>query len=203
MATTSKMGIPYPASTDLVTDGATNMKDIADQVDAKTGLVFIKSQSLTTVTNNISDVFSSTYNAYRVVISDLNNATGTTRLVGIRFRNASGDDSTSNYVRMDVLAYGTNVGATGAATAQNIGVLTYVGDNTEEGGAVSFDVINPNLAKATAYLGQSIAWQPDVSAYVFRNIGGVMRTTTVYTGFSIIGVTDNLLGTVRVYGYNQ
>jgi hypothetical protein len=166
------------------------------------GLWHLKTVTLSTVTNNVSNVFSSDYRAYRVVISDLNNASGTTRLCGIRFRNSSGDDSSSNYVRMDILAYGTNVGAFGAATAQNIGVLTYVGDNTEEGGAVTFDVINPNIAKATAYLGQSIAYQPDVTAYVFRNIGGVMRTTTVYTGFSIIGATDNLSGRVDVYGYN-
>lgn len=37
MGTTTNLGIPYPENNDFVADGATNMKDIADAVDAYGG----------------------------------------------------------------------------------------------------------------------------------------------------------------------
>jgi hypothetical protein len=168
----------------------------------KGGFTFIKSVSLTTVTNNVSDVFSSTYDAYRVVISNLTNASTTTRVVNIRFRTSS-DDSSSNYFWGESFVYGTNQVGDASSTGQTSAQIFAFGDGANDGSGVSMDIINPNLSVSTVFMGKSVVYQPNVTSYVLRNIYGGVNTTTQYTGFSVIGATDNLGGTVRVYGYNQ
>lgn len=169
----------------------------------KSGLAFIKEVSLTTVTNNVSDVFSSNYDAYKIIVTDLNNASATTRLVSLRFRSSGGDDSTANYFTTEQFYYATNNAGQGTATGATSGVLTYFSSNTASGGSIILDVNAPNLAKMTTWTGSSNAYQSNVAAYVNRLLMGGLNTTTQYTGFSIIGTTDNLSGTVRVYGYNK
>jgi hypothetical protein len=154
------------------------------------------------VTNNVSDVFSSTYDAYRVVISNLTNASTTTRVVNIRFRTSS-DDSSSNYFWGDSFVYGTNLVGDSSSTGQTSAQIFAFGDGANDGSGVSMDIINPNLSVSTVFMGKSVVYQPNVTSYVLRNIYGGVNTTTQYTGFSVIGATDNLGGTVRVYGYNQ
>jgi hypothetical protein len=171
----------------------------------KGGIVFIKSVSLTTVTNNVSDVFSSTYDSYRVVISDLNNSTTTTRTIYIRFRTTS-DDSSTAYYWGSYYIYGAGVAGSGGGTGVNAASLFDLSGSTagvNSGNATTFDIVNPNLAKATQYYGHSSTFQSSPGHYVLRHIFGGVNTATQYTGFSIIGTTDNLSGTVRVYGYNQ
>jgi len=163
------------------------------------GLWEITTVSLSGVTNNISNVFSSTYDAYRVVITDMNSATGTTRLVTLRFRTAS-DDTGANYFWSAYGFYSAtafNGGAAGATSAE----LLSLSDSTNDGASAAFDVHNPNLAKATTFGGFAIGYQSNVGFYAQRQIAGGVNTSTQYTGFSIIGTTDNLSGTVRVYGY--
>lgn len=165
------------------------------------GLWKITSVSLNAVTNNISNVFSSTYDSYRVVISDLNSATSTTRLVTLRFRTTS-DDTGANYFWSAYGFYGTtafNGGASGSTYSEIISLA----DSTNDGAAVAFDVHNPNLAKATVFSGHSIGYQSNVTNHASRLIAGGVNTSTQYTGFSIIGTTDALSGTVRVYGYRN
>lgn len=166
------------------------------------GLWKISETSLTSVTNSISNVFSSTYDSYRVVISNLQNASSTTRNVTLRFRTGS-DDTGANYFSGNYFLYGTNAAGNSHATGQTAANLVAVGLGANNGGGLSFDVINPNLAKATVFHGTRYSYQNDVSAYVFTAFGGGVNTATQYTGFSIIGVTDNLSGTVRVYGYRN
>jgi hypothetical protein len=167
------------------------------------GLWLIDEVALTTVTNNISNVFSSDFNAYKIVVSNLNNATTSTRLVSLRFRNASGNDSDANYFFGYNLHYG-GTSATSAASGQTSSELAYIGDSANDCGAITMDIMNPFLSTvATVYWYTAITWQPNVSAFVIRNGGGGIAETTSYTGFSIIGTTDNLSGTVRVYGYRN
>lgn len=166
------------------------------------GLWEISTNTLNAVTNNISNVFSSDYDAYKVVISDLSNATTTTREVNLRFRSSSGDDSTSNYFVGTILQYGGSA-FNDASSGNNRFTLAFIGSGANNGGSGTFDIINPNLAKATTIYGNLTAYQPNVAAYVMRTHAGGINTNTVYTGFSIIGTTDNLSGTVRVYGYRK
>ena len=170
---------------------------------ANAGLDYIGAVTLNAVTNNISNVFSSTYQSYRVVISGLNNATTTTRRLNIRFRTGS-DDNSANYSGFQTFGYGSP-GTTGfgGETGQAQGLICSLSNTATAGAGMSFDIWNPNTAAITTWAGTCITYQLDVVGFVLRTFGGAMNTTTQYTGFSIIGTTDALSGTVRVYGYRQ
>lgn len=174
--------------------------DVLNAADLNTlGLVRISQTTLSGVTNSISNVFSSTYDNYRIVAHGLTNASGTTRAVDIRFRTSS-DDTSANYFWSMYGYYGATPFNSGAGGDTSAELLSLSGTN---GGGFSIDVHGPNVATATTYGGQSITYQGNVSSYVTRMIGGGIGTATQYTGFSIIGVTDNLGGTVTVYGYTN
>jgi hypothetical protein len=180
-----------------------NVRDNTAFVKAETdvvGLKFISSTALSGVTTNISNVFSSTYDSYRVVISGLSSATGTVRSINIRLRTSS-DDTTSQYNAFQTFVYGTS--STGASGS--IGQTAWLVAAASNGGPgmMTLDIVNPNAAALTNYTGSATTFQADVSSFVFRTIGGVMNTGTQYTGFSIIGNTDALSGTVKVYGYRN
>jgi hypothetical protein len=168
---------------------------------APPGLVLLNTSSMGSVTNSVSNVFSSAYTSYRVVVS-FANGSATTRAVGLRFRTSS-DDTSANYswYQRGVYASGTLFDA--GAVAQTGTTVCSIGTTTL-GQSLIFDVISPNQASAiTAYTGQALTYQSDVTSYVFRLLGGAMNTTTQYTGFSIYGVTDVLNGTIRTYGYRD
>lgn len=169
--------------------------------DTPPGLVLLSTNAMGAVTNSVSDVFSSAYTSYRVVVS-FANGSAATRGVGLRFKTSS-DDTSANYswYQRGIYASGTlfDAGAVGqtGTTVCSIGTTTL-------GQSLVFDVMSPNQASAiTAYTGQALTYQSDVTSYVFRLLGGAMNTTTQYTGFSIYGVTDVLNGTIRTYGYRN
>jgi len=169
---------------------------------ANAGLDYIGAVTLNAVTNNISNVFSSTYQSYRVVISGLNNNTTTVRIYNLRFRTSS-DDTSANYSSFQQSVFGspgtTSVSGQTSVTLAELGAISA---NTSHGG-LAIDIYNPNTANITTYTGQGITYQSNVPGFVYRTVGGAMSTTTQYTGFSIIGTTDALFGTVRIYGYRQ
>jgi hypothetical protein len=168
----------------------------------KVGLWLISTVTLSGVTNNINSVFSSTYDNYRVVISGLNNATSTTRSVVLRFRTTS-DDTSANYIQTERYIYPINNGADSAASGQTSSKLVGLSNWSGGGAGISLDIYNPNKATATGYVGQSFTYQADVATWVARHLAGGINVSTQFTGFSIIGTTDNLSGTVRVYGYRD
>ena len=88
------MTIPYPSSTDLVKDGATAMQNLATAVDNKSGLVLLNTTSFTAVASqSINDVFSATYDFYRII----GNLTGSAAAADLSFRlRVSGADNSSS-----------------------------------------------------------------------------------------------------------
>lgn len=165
------------------------------------GLVYVGGGTLSAVTNSFSNVFSSTYENYRIVLSNLNNGSGSTRQIYLRMRTSS-DDTSANYFYTQHYIFGANITNTVSFTGQTEATLFNMASGTN-GSSCTFDITGPNTSTITTYHGQAWTYQSDVAAYVYRAIGGCMNTTTQYTGFSITGVTDNLSGTVRIYGYRQ
>lgn len=186
------MAFPTFASGDILT--AADMNAV--------GLWKITSVSLNAVTNNISNVFSSTYTNYRVVISGLQNASTTSRVVSLRFRTTS-DDSSANYVYGEYYSYPTNLSGNASAGGQTSARLCVISSWSTGGAGMVLDIYNPNNATGTGFNGQVFNYQSDVGTWVIRQIGGGINVSTQFTGFSIIGTTDNLTGTVHVYGYRD
>lgn len=165
---------------------------------ANSGLQYVTSASLTTVTNTISNAFNDTFDSYRIVINGLNNASTTTRSVSMRM----GTDNSANYVIGGFYVYGAGTNAAYGLTGQTSCALLDLSQN--DVGSLTMDIHNPKLAKPTAFTYQAVTFQSSASSnFIWRNGFGVHNVSTGYTSFQIIGTTDNLSGTVTVYGYRK
>jgi len=154
-----------------------------------TGLILISTTSFSGVASQpINDVFSATYDNYRILI----NATTLTGTLTMRFRVAGADNSTSNY-KMDL--YGTTLWTNSAyggyqeSGSTNFNVLAETSPSS-----ISLDILNPFATQKTFLHGQTS--QNDRG----RSYQGIFDATTSFTGFSLIPST-NITGNVSVYGY--
>lgn len=168
----------------------------------KVGMWLINETSLSGVTTNISNVFSSDFDAYRITLTGLNNASTTTRQVSIRLRTTS-DDTSANYYSQIQFYYGAAIGGIVSQNATTSAELFSMSQSTPAGGSMTFDITSPNLAQITNWYGQNWKYQSNVATFVAATTFGCLNTSTQYTGFSIIGATDALSGKVRVYGYRN
>lgn len=169
--------------------------------DTPPALVYLNTTTMNSATTSVSNVFSSTYDSYRIIVS-FANATSTTRGVSLRFRTSS-DDTSANYWHYQTFVYGASgATGTGGGSSATAAILCSIGSTTA-GQSIVFDIMNPNTSSLTAWAGSSATYQSDVTSTVFRVFGGTMNTSTQYTGFSILGTTDALNGTIRVYGYRN
>jgi hypothetical protein len=168
---------------------------------ANSGLVYITSVALSGASNNISNCFSSTYDAYRVTITNFNNSTSTVRIIGLQFRTTSNDGS-ANYFYSQYGHYSATA-FNASASGQTSSEFCSISAGGNNGGSVTIDISNPNLAFTTTFAGNQVGFQNNVAAIVMRYISGGINTTTQYTGFSINTDGDSLSGTVTVYGYRK
>lgn len=155
--------------------------------------------SMSGTTYSVSNVFSSTYDNYRITITGLGTSASTTRTLSLRFRTTS-DDTGANYASSEVGHYGTtfvNSGFSGQTSMLQTSL------SNQNAGQASFDVMAPNLAMWTTTQGSWVTYQSNIATGILRQSLGYCATTTQYTGISFILAGDSLQGTVRIYGYNQ
>ena len=199
---------PVPTSTDLVKDGAVAIEALGDAIDAtvfglgSSGFSLINTTTYSTVASiSVNNVFSSTYQNYRIVIAGSTSSAATGGNVTMRFRVSGSDDATGQYAFLGLtmgIGSGT-LGTTGQTSAQ----VGYAGFNTSNSGwnSTIVDVFRPFEANWTHFLASSNGVSaPGVDA--FLTLGGSMRVATSYTGFTLFfPVTSS--GTIRVYGYKN
>lgn len=195
MPTTTKMGITYPASTDLVKNGATDMGTLATNVDNKTGLIFLKSQvvgtGVTSVT--VSAAFSTYFDNYRIIY--MGGSASTFCDLWLRL----GATATGYYMGGSYTAY--NAGAVTAVSTGLANQWSYAGIGDPSGNALSVDVFQPYLADQS---GIASAFFSLGNTRVGGSVYGVLNNTTSYTAFTILASAGTLTGgTIRLYGYNQ
>jgi hypothetical protein len=159
------------------------------------GLVRI---STTTATSGgtlaITNVFSSTYNSYLIVIDDLLTASG-----GASFTMTLGATATGYYYAGMTISYsaGTTVNVNGSNTSN---WLLGQCDNTLKGGAI-VQLTNPNIASATSYT--AVGTDPRTGEST-KFIQGFVNNSTQYTDFTIAcGIRTFASVSVKVYGYAQ
>ena len=169
---------------------------------ANAGLVYVKTQSLTSVTNNITSCFSADYDNYLVQISDLNTATTTTRQLTMKMLSGTTPTTDSTYTSNSILQYGASTLSNSGVLLSNAFDFASISLNSSLG-AVLLNFYNPFIAKPTILLGQHYTFQSNVAAFIYRTHGGIHNTSTSYNGFQFNGTVDNLSGTVTVYGYRK
>jgi hypothetical protein len=141
---------------------------------------------------SFDNVFTSTFENYKILLSGTV-ASGVPRL-RLRWRASGSDNSTSDYNFQEFRSGSTTVTSTrfGSQAQNEIGLI-----GTSET-SFSIDVFNPQSAKETAFLSNSML-NGDAVAFFY---GGFYDTTS-FDGFSIFPVSSTMTATIRIYGYKN
>jgi len=203
--TTPNYGWDVPTSTDYVKDGAVAIETLGDDIDAsmftalqgkKSGLVLLNTTSFSAVASqNITSVFSSTYENYRIVYRLTKS---TSAFAAIRLSVGTTPDSgADNYAIGNITA----VGATLTALGDNQSAFFVApGDTQAQFGTA--DVIQPFLTSETFFLSQNFTGGFSTNA-AQRLLNGKHRQSTSFDGFQIVANTGTITGKVMTYGYNN
>jgi hypothetical protein len=205
MATTTNYGWTTPDDTALVKDGAAAIRTLGSSIDTslntalgtkKAGLVLLNTTSFSAVASqSINDVFSATYDNYRIVINQ--NASVDTSFY-FRLRVAGADNTASNYAWVKFL-YRSGIqidSGNGSDTFWNLATNSVV-----RRGLITIDIGQPFATQNTVFNTQ-FSWS-DASFQVSGIAGGNTSVTTSYTGFTIFPASGTITGEVSVYGYNK
>ena len=159
------------------------------------GLTLITAQTIgTTVASvTVSNVFSSTYDNYKIIVSggvgstnlELNMTLGATATGYYRFVVYGAYNA--NTVNGFAVSNGTSWGGVGKASTNSIDA--------------NIEVRNPNAAKNTHF--NSVFTSSNTTGDVHTN-GGYLADSTAYTAFTLTCSTGTVTGgTIRVYGYQN
>ena len=165
----------------------------ARDVASNGGMVLINSTTFTAQsTISFNNVFSSTYDNYKLVIS----ATGTTSAnVNMRLRVGGVDNASAIYKRQFLRAIDTSVsGDYSFLTETNI-----VDIDTTTTGVCFTEIFSPALAAKTRILSNFNAGRNDYVGLFYTN----HDTATAYDGFSLLPSAGTATGTISIYGYKK
>lgn len=165
---------------------------------ASPALVLISTVSLSGATNNINNVFSSTYKNYKIMITtSLTYSAGND--LNVRFRTSGTDNSTANYELQYLDADGAISGGQAySATATRIGSA-----GTATGNIQSFEctVFNPFETQKTRLFATG---SRGAYAAAFGMVISGFDLTTSFDGFSLYIVGGSTFtGTASIYGITQ
>jgi hypothetical protein len=196
MPTTTKMGIVYPSSTDLVKDGATAMGTISTTVDAKTGLVLLNTTSFSAVTSVslATNTFTSNYTNYKILMKTTNSAAGE---LYFRYR-ASGTDNTNNTYNH---GYFDAAGITAARTSNS--TYGYIGYQELNGKHFyDMDIFSPQETEVSSVKCLENRNHSSTNLNLFITYVDFTATTS-FDALTFYPQNGNITGTYSVYGVNK
>ena len=161
---------------------------------ANPALQYITQVNINAVTTTVSNVFSSTYNNYRLEWSGIYTTSGFNTFPLISFTGGAG---TAHFDGIKV------TDQTGANTFNNQNgsaywITAFVGQTLINGTTITQDIYSPFRTVDTTYTCKFTMNQGGGFA------GGIVRSSTSYTGFTITGLFgSNIVGTLRIYGYRN
>jgi len=210
MPNTTNYSFPTPADTDLVKNGADAIRDLGDAVDTamntalgtkKAGMVLLNTTSFSAVASqSFSDVFSATYNSYKIVVSTIYGTTATDLRVRLR---VSGSDNSSSIYNFQRLEY-SNITLTGGRTLNQ---TSWAGGEFTNSATVisSGELFLSNPFNAVHTTGQSswVSLANGVDLQRIDRFDWVHKSNDSFTGFTIFGGAGNITGTLSVYGFNK
>ena len=163
------------------------------------GLWLVKTQTLSGTSTQVENCFTSDFDSYRVVFSNL--TTSTVDNLTIRLVAGTTPNQTANYYssRIDVTLSGVVEGA--ASSGATYWVPHIVPNTVASGG--SLDIFNPKLSVATTFSATGIDTR--VGGAPYRAGGGFFNGTNSFDGLwlSTLNGSYTMGGTVRIYGYRN
>jgi hypothetical protein len=165
------------------------------------GLVHINTTTFTTSAGvNVNNVFTSTYDNYRIVYQLTSSVDANIQL---RFRVGGVDASGANYVaQSSLLATGawTNLQSTGNGTEFLISVTDPAATPESHG---DLTIGEPHNSVDSIVYGLSFGAKTGVTGGGAIAQGGKLDNGTSYDGFTLFPNTGTITGIVRVYGYKD
>lgn len=158
------------------------------------GLDYITSGTSTSASSlSVDSCFSSTYDAYRIIVDVVSGAAA--QYVRLRLR-ASGTDLTSGYIRQYIQAYNQSLSA---STGSSTDVESCLADSGKHI-VIAYDIIGPALADHTEIIG--LAYGRYESYPYMRYMAASIENTTAYDGISLVAGSGSFSSvTIRIYGY--
>jgi hypothetical protein len=159
------------------------------------GLVLLKTQAVGTAVSSIvvSDVFSATYDQYRIVLSGGTASTNTSFNLKL---GAAANGHNTQFIFSTWTSSSGNPTLNGGANAAN---FTFVGSALTTTLSLSVDAINPFAATPTQLWG--LGSQGTATSGLFQ---GLQTGSTSFTAFTLSTVTGTVTGgTINVYGYRK
>ena len=163
------------------------------------GLVYAGAVSGTSNRLNLSQCFDANYATYRVVVTNLTHTTANNLIV----RLSSGGTDTAGSAYYTQRSEVTGGAVTGVSiTASSAVFPTYANSSAGSFVTMTFDVINPQVATTTTFIGGAARIDASTGLYSV-NFAGLLNNNTSYDGISLVGNTGTISATMRVYGYRQ
>jgi len=201
-STTTNYGWTIPNDDELVKNGAAAIRTLGQAIDTTAaanfvaGLVHIETQTFSAVSavNFSNDVFSSTYDNYKILFKGVGSTTVECRF---RLRVAGVDNSTANsYVNQRMPISDTATTPTRQISNQGwLGTIASTAPNSW-----SAELFNPFLAVPTAYISHNMRY---ISGATIEDYYGSHNQSTSYDSINIIASTGTFTGEMSVYGYRK
>jgi len=161
---------------------------------ANPALQYITSVSINAVTTTVSNVFSSTYDNYRLEWVGVYTSSGFNSFPLVSFTSGAGTAHFDGIKTTDHL--GTNTFNNQNGTPYWI--VSYIGQSAANASHITMDIYNPYNTIDTTYTSKFSFVQGGGFA------GGIVKSSTSYTGFTITGIfSSTVIGTLRIYGYRK
>jgi hypothetical protein len=189
---TADARIPIGTNGHILTADSTQSLGLKWAAPAGAGLTLVKSQVIGSAVSSVTvtAAFSATYDAYAIFLTG---GTGSVDDENITLQLGS---TTTGYYAAYIGAVISTAASTIAAN-NNTSNFTRAGIVATDGSQLSFEIINPNLAKRTYIKNGTYGGDTQV-----RYWAGYVDNTTQYTAFTVAPASGTLTGgTIFVYGY--
>jgi hypothetical protein len=162
-------------------------------VDANGAVTFTGASTV-----SLNDVFSSTYDNYKVLM----NITGSTtnQNVGMRLRVSGADNSTANYGQQ-LMDAASNI-LSGSRDSGQTSFARIAGAQSGKNQLFLLDIAYPFQTEITTAHTFRMVDAGTSSAQISYIVSGFVATTS-FTGFTLIPGSGTITGTIRVYGYKN
>lgn len=160
-----------------------------------TGLTLVKSQVIgTTVASvNVTDAFSATYDAYKIIVTGA--ISSSNQNIALKL----GSTTTGYYAGYHSVSYAS--ATTLAESDNNAASFTLSGYSGTNNVSLNVELQNPFLSKTTIFNNLT---GPAATSASGRIGNGFQNSTTSFTDFTLTPSSGTLTGgTIRVYGYNN
>jgi hypothetical protein len=167
------------------------------------GLTLINTTSFSAVASVSlpANTFSSTYDNYKIIVSNITSSVGSSQDFSMRLRKAGTDNTSAIYYRQFLTSTNTTViaGKNTAATTMFIGEIISTGFQ-----AFDINIFNPQIATSkTAFTWNATGATTTTVANLFGAGTHDLNSSADFDSVTIACSSGNMTGTIYAYAYNK